>query len=105
MSGVLLKNMSLCRQMIQNLEKANQLKHCIPTVCAYFDTQKRLSSAASKVRDPSVYPKVDPGLYDEVFRRSIKDPDNFWAEQAEAITWFKKWDKVLDHSNPPFTKW
>ncbi len=29
-------------------------------------------------------------LYD----RSISNPDGFWAEQAERITWFKKWDKV-----------
>ena len=45
------------------------------------------------------------GKYEEVFRRSIQDPEGFWGEAAEAITWHKKWDKVLDASNPPFYRW
>lgn len=45
------------------------------------------------------------GKYEEVFRRSIEDPEGFWGEAAEAITWHKKWDKVLDASNPPFYRW
>jgi propionyl-CoA synthetase len=43
--------------------------------------------------------------YQEVFNRSIEDPNGFWGEAAEAITWVKKWDKVLDDSNPPFYRW
>jgi propionyl-CoA synthetase len=45
------------------------------------------------------------GRYDESFRRSIDDPEGFWGEAAEAITWYKKWDKVLDASKPPFYRW
>jgi propionyl-CoA synthetase len=45
------------------------------------------------------------GKYEELFKRSISDPEGFWGEAAEAITWYKKWDKVLDSSNPPFYKW
>ncbi|TAN44490.1 MAG: propionyl-CoA synthetase [Nitrospirae bacterium] len=45
------------------------------------------------------------GRYDEVFQRSIDDPEGFWAEAAEGITWYKKWEKVLDDSNPPFYRW
>ncbi|TRO48518.1 acetate--CoA ligase [Candidatus Bathyarchaeota archaeon] len=37
--------------------------------------------------------------------RSLANPQGFWAEKAEAIDWFKKWDKVLDDSNKPFYKW
>ena len=29
----------------------------------------------------------------------------FWAAEAEKLDWFKKWDKLLDNTNPPFTKW
>jgi acetyl-CoA synthetase len=36
--------------------------------------------------------------YKKLFARSIKDPEGFWAEQAENLEWFKKWDKVLDYS-------
>lgn len=43
--------------------------------------------------------------YKEVFQRSIQDPDGFWGEAAEAIPWYKKWDKVLDSSKPPFYRW
>ncbi|MBU1275974.1 MAG: propionyl-CoA synthetase [Proteobacteria bacterium] len=43
--------------------------------------------------------------YEEVFRRSMEDPDGFWGEAAENITWVKKWDKVLDDSNKPFYRW
>ncbi len=45
------------------------------------------------------------GKYDEVYRKSIEDPEGFWGEAAEAISWYKKWDKVLDDSNPPFYRW
>ncbi|MBL4721063.1 MAG: propionyl-CoA synthetase, partial [Alphaproteobacteria bacterium] len=43
--------------------------------------------------------------FDEVYRRSMEDPEGFWAEAAEDISWYKKWDKVLDDSNPPFYRW
>ncbi|MBD3609179.1 MAG: acetate--CoA ligase [Gammaproteobacteria bacterium] len=37
--------------------------------------------------------------YDELYKRSIDDPEGFWAEQAEKnLDWFKKWDSVLDWS-------
>jgi propionyl-CoA synthetase len=45
------------------------------------------------------------GKYDEIFKRSISDPDGFWGEAAENIDWYKKWDKVLDDSNKPFYRW
>ena len=31
--------------------------------------------------------------------------EGFWAQQAEALHWDEKWDKVLDWSDPPFAKW
>jgi propionyl-CoA synthetase len=45
------------------------------------------------------------GKYDDVFRRSISDPDGFWGEAAENIDWYKKWDKVLDDSKKPIYRW
>lgn len=35
--------------------------------------------------------------YEEMYKKSISDPEGFWGEQAERLTWFKKWDKVLEH--------
>ena len=39
------------------------------------------------------------------FDRSLKDPAGFWGEAAEAVHWYKKWDKVLDDSRQPFYRW
>ncbi len=45
--------------------------------------------------------------YEELYRRSIEDPEGFWAEMAEKnITWYKKWDKVLEYDfERPYIKW
>jgi len=43
--------------------------------------------------------------YDNRYAHSIKHREQFWAEQAENIDWFKPYDKVLDDSNKPFYKW
>jgi acetyl-CoA synthetase len=37
--------------------------------------------------------------------RASRDPEGFWAEQAGALDWTEKWDRVLDWSNPPFAMW
>ncbi len=37
--------------------------------------------------------------YQKLWKRSIEDPDAFWAEIAtEYVDWFKKWDKVEDYN-------
>ena len=43
--------------------------------------------------------------YEETYARSLKEPQRFWAEEAEAIHWFRRWDRVLDDSRPPFYRW
>jgi len=43
--------------------------------------------------------------YEEAFRESLENPDAFWGRAAEEISWDKKWDQVLDKSNPPFYRW
>ncbi|MDA0999281.1 MAG: propionyl-CoA synthetase [bacterium] len=43
--------------------------------------------------------------FDEIHRRSITDPEGFWGEAAEDIHWYKRWDKVLDDTTPPFYRW
>ena len=45
------------------------------------------------------------GSYKQAYARSINDPNGFWGDVAEDIRWIKKWDKVLDDSNPPFYRW
>jgi propionyl-CoA synthetase len=43
--------------------------------------------------------------YDAVYTRWLNYPENFWAEAAEAVHWYKKWDRVLNDSRPPFYRW
>jgi len=43
--------------------------------------------------------------YQAIYKRSMEDPDGFWAEAAAEIDWYKTWDKVLDDSNKPFYRW
>jgi propionyl-CoA synthetase len=45
------------------------------------------------------------GQFDDVYRHSLDDPEAFWGAAADDIFWFKRWDKVLDDSNPPFYRW
>ncbi|UZW59507.1 propionate--CoA ligase [Lysobacter enzymogenes] len=43
--------------------------------------------------------------YEEFHRRSIEQPEAFWAEQARAIHWRTPPQRILDYSNPPFRQW
>ncbi|MCW8848046.1 MAG: propionyl-CoA synthetase [Sedimenticola sp.] len=43
--------------------------------------------------------------YEEIYARSMEDPEGFWGEQAAAIDWYKPFEKVLDESNKPFYRW
>ncbi|SAK40834.1 acetyl-CoA synthetase [Caballeronia calidae] len=43
--------------------------------------------------------------YREAYRRSIEEPEAFWAEQARRIHWQTPFDQVLDASKPPFARW
>nr|VFK53544.1 MAG: acetyl-CoA synthetase [Candidatus Kentron sp. TUN]VFK55599.1 MAG: acetyl-CoA synthetase [Candidatus Kentron sp. TUN] len=50
---------------------------------------------------------IDEAKYQEMYQRSISDPDAFWAEQAkEFVTWFEPWKKVSewDYNNAEI-KW
>ena len=42
--------------------------------------------------------------YEALWKRAKDDPERFWAEQAESLSWVKKWIKVLEW-NEPFAKW
>ncbi len=42
--------------------------------------------------------------YDQIYKRSVEDPEGFWAEIASELHWFKPWKKVLNW-NEPFAEW
>jgi propionyl-CoA synthetase len=43
--------------------------------------------------------------YADFYRKSIDDPEIFWASEAGAIDWVEPFSQVLDYSKPPFTRW
>ena len=45
------------------------------------------------------------GAYEATYERWRRDPEGFWAEAAEAIHWYRRWDQVLDSSRAPFYRW
>jgi propionyl-CoA synthetase len=44
-------------------------------------------------------------LLDEVYRRSLDEPEAFWGDAAAAIDWDEPWQRVLDDSRAPFFRW
>ena len=61
----------------------------------------------SKVYPPSDTVKNNANVkeYNELYKKSITQREQFWEEQANNLEWYKKWDKVLDASKKPFYKW
>jgi propionyl-CoA synthetase len=45
------------------------------------------------------------GAYEAAYEAWRRDPEGFWAQAAESIHWYRRWDKVLDTSRAPFYRW
>jgi propionyl-CoA synthetase len=43
--------------------------------------------------------------FNDIYARSLRRPEEFWAEAAEGIAWIKRWNSVLDESAAPFYRW
>lgn len=44
-------------------------------------------------------------VYADFHRRSLQDPEGFWAEQAKLIEWQAPPQKICDAGRPPFVRW
>lgn len=42
--------------------------------------------------------------YQDIYQRSLDDPEGFWAEEARQLEWFRPWERVLEWE-PPFARW
>ena len=45
------------------------------------------------------------GKYRDAYDRSLADPDGFWLEAAEAVTWSRRPTRALDASKAPMYRW
>ena len=57
-----------------------------------------------------VPPSVDAGgrssgRFEQVYRHSLEQPEDFWAQAAAEIDWVEPWERVLDDSRAPFYRW
>lgn len=43
--------------------------------------------------------------YDEAFRTARDDPEQFWSEAAQNVTWFEPWSRTMDNGDAIFPKW
>ncbi len=53
--------------------------------------------------DETYHPGI--GSYKEFYKESFENQNGFWERQAEILEWRRRWDQVLDESDPPFYKW
>ncbi|AHB74739.1 MULTISPECIES: propionyl-CoA synthetase [Pandoraea] len=47
----------------------------------------------------------EKNVFEAIHVRSLANPEGFWDEAAQGISWYKPWSKVLDSSNAPFHRW
>src|SRR6266581_4481567 len=45
------------------------------------------------------------GRLEEMYRRSLEEPEAFWAAAAAAIEWDEPWQQVIDDSRAPLYRW
>ncbi|VDP90920.1 unnamed protein product [Echinostoma caproni] len=43
--------------------------------------------------------------YKSAYQQSVNNPQEFWAKQAEDLSWLKKWNNVCAEPNSPFPRW
>ncbi|GAA1843269.1 acetate--CoA ligase [Actinomadura bangladeshensis] len=69
--------------------------------------QQTLSNLLQETRRfaPPADLAADANVKADAYEQASADSLAFWAEQADRLTWSKRWDDVLDWSNPPFAKW
>src|SRR5450631_908223 len=52
-----------------------------------------------------VYRGVAVGEYLRVWEQSLSDPQEFWADAARGIEWFRQPQVILDDSHAPHYRW
>ncbi|GLZ13777.1 acetyl-coenzyme A synthetase [Actinomadura sp. NBRC 104425] len=74
---------------------------------ALSQSQETLSNLLQETRrfSPPAELAESANVTAEAYEEAAADRLGFWARQAERLTWAKRWDTVLDWSNPPFAKW
>ncbi len=82
----------------RDTKKPSKPSDSIESILAEKRLFKPSKAFASKARIGTM------AAYERMYRASIKDPEKFFAKQAEELHWFKPWKKVLQWKAPN-AKW
>ena len=61
--------------------------------------------SAARTYPPSAEFAANANLTAEAYQRAAADPEAFWAEQANRLTWATPFTQVLDWSDAPHARW
>jgi acetyl-CoA synthetase len=67
------------------------VKRLVETIISLLE-EKRIFSPSLEFSKRAYIKSLDE--FTKIYENSITDPESFWAEKAEGLTWFKKWDRV-----------
>ncbi|MGI8587806.1 MAG: acetate--CoA ligase [Chloroflexia bacterium] len=45
------------------------------------------------------------GSYEELYAWSVANPEDYWADQARELVWFRPWETVFKWTEKPFFEW
>ena len=78
-----------------------------PDAPATAESAHTLDNLGSETRTfpPSDSFASQANMHSEAYARAAADPEEFWAEQARALTWSTPFGQVLDWSDAPHAKW
>ncbi len=71
----------------------------------YEQDWQRAVRAGVTFRSYSVSRSIWQMNYRQTYAAWRADPEGFWEQAAQSVSWYKPWDRVLDDSRPPFTRW
>ncbi|MBF0293206.1 MAG: acetate--CoA ligase [Nitrospinae bacterium] len=60
-----------------------------------MSTENRVFSPSPEFSGKAWVKNIDE--YRAIYKKSIEDPEKFWSERADTLSWFKKWSKVREY--------
>ena len=90
------------KDMSARLEARRSDRHIAPIIARAWKRRAREKAMSEKVYGvPAQWAEracIDDARYQEMYQRSIRDPDAFWGEHGKRIDWIKPYTKVRDIS-------
>src|SRR6476646_5264297 len=76
----------------------NNCVRCFPARCLEEDMSEKIYDVPPEWKKRAY---IDADKYKEMYARSLKDPNGFWAEQAKRLHWYRAPSKIKNSSFGP----